>query len=77
MVSKIRSIMPYFNLILICNMANQIDFIGKLNDGELTPEVLGEFSTDLIKNVRESITQKFHREKMNDEERRFSEFIII
>ena len=52
--------MPYFSLILIYNMATDTGFITELNNGKLTPEVLGELSTDLIINVKKGITQKFH-----------------
>ena len=69
--------MSYFNLILIHNMATDTDFITELNNGKLTPEVLGELSTDLIINVKKGITQKFHREKMSDVEHKFSEFVLI
>jgi hypothetical protein len=58
-------------------MAMHTGFIKELNSGKLTPDVLGEFSIDLTKAVREGITQKFHRDKMNDEMHKFSEFILI
>ena len=76
-VSKTSRILPYFSIILIYNMATDTDFITELNNGKLTPEVLGELSTDLIINVKKGITQKFHREKMSDVEHKFSEFVLI
>lgn len=58
-------------------MALSINSVGKINQGEFTPDILNEFVHDFIKTMKEDIIQRFHREKRTDDERRFAEFVLI
>jgi hypothetical protein len=58
-------------------MALDEDIVGMINSGIFTPDILVFLNLDFLKTFREQIVQKFYREKAGNEEKRFTEYILL
>ena len=53
------------------------DIVKMINSGIFKPDILVFLSLDFLKMFREQIVQKFYREKAGNEEKRFSEYLLV
>lgn len=53
------------------------ELVEEINDGKLTPAAEHELVTSFAKNLKEDVLQRFHRNKTDKMDKRFTEFILI
>ncbi|PTD94850.1 hypothetical protein C9439_00465 [archaeon SCG-AAA382B04] len=53
------------------------ELVEEINDGKLTPVAEHELVTSFAKNLKEDVLQRFHRNKTDKMDKRFTEFILI